>query len=68
LRGQVFFVDFGGARDPAVSEQLARALHCGGGASVRSLRCDLHEEEASCWLHGHGWCFSHLSPVVGQTK
>ncbi|MGB0063629.1 MAG: methyltransferase domain-containing protein [Terracidiphilus sp.] len=58
LRGQVFFVDFAGARNPAVSERLARALHRDGGASARSLRCDLHEEDSSCWLHGNGWCFS----------
>ncbi len=61
LRGQVFFVDFGGARDPAVSEELARALHRDGGASVRSLRCDVHARDESCWLHGYGWCFSRHS-------
>lgn len=58
LRGQVFFVDFGGARDPSVSDQLARALHCDRGTSARSLRCDAHEEDEACWLHGDGWCFS----------
>lgn len=66
LRGQVFFVDFGGARDPAVSDKLARALHRDGGASVCSLRCDLHEEDGSCWLHGYGWCFSRRDPIPGQ--
>jgi protein-L-isoaspartate(D-aspartate) O-methyltransferase len=60
LRGQVFFVDFDGARDPALSEELAQALHRDGGASVRSLRCDAHPRNESCWLHGEGWCFSHL--------
>ncbi len=66
LRGSVFFVDFGGARDPAVSDELARALHRDGGASVRSLRCDVHEQDTSCWLHGNGWCFSRLSPIPHQ--
>jgi protein-L-isoaspartate(D-aspartate) O-methyltransferase len=61
LRGQVFFVDFGGARDPAVSDELARALHRDGGVSVRSLRCDAHEKDSTCWLHGNGWCFSRHS-------
>lgn len=58
LEGSVFFVDFAGARDPAVSNELARALRRDEGASVRSLRCDVHIKEESCWLHGHGWCFS----------
>jgi protein-L-isoaspartate(D-aspartate) O-methyltransferase len=58
LNGSVFFVDFGGARDPAVSARLAEALTHDQGASVRSLRCDWHQEDESCWLHGEGWCFS----------
>ena len=58
LEGSVFFVDFAGARDPAVSNELARALRRDEGASVRSLRRDIHAQEESCWLHGHGWCFS----------
>ena len=58
LRGSVFFVDFAGARDPAVSNELAVALKRDKGAVVRSLRCDAHEKGESCWLHGDGWCFS----------
>jgi protein-L-isoaspartate(D-aspartate) O-methyltransferase len=58
LCGSVFFVDFEGARDPAVSGDLARALKRDEGASVRSLRCDPHEKDETCWLHGDGWCFS----------
>lgn len=62
LRGQVSFVEFGGARDAAVSEELARALHRDAGAGVRSLRCEPHPQDESCWLHGNGWCFSRLAP------
>ena len=58
LNGSVFFVDFAGARDPAVSNELALALKRDRGAAVRSLRCDAHEKDESCWLHGDGWCFS----------
>jgi protein-L-isoaspartate(D-aspartate) O-methyltransferase len=58
LCGSVFFVDFAGARDPAVSSELARALRRDDGVSVRSLRCDAHQQDESCWLHGNGWCFS----------
>ena len=61
LEGSVFFVDFSGARDPAVSSELARALERDEGAGVRSLRCDVHVKEESCWLHGNGWCFSRLA-------
>jgi len=58
LTGSVFFVDFEGARDPAVIDDLAQALNRDNGSSVRSLRCDAHEKDESCWLHGSGWCFS----------
>jgi protein-L-isoaspartate(D-aspartate) O-methyltransferase len=58
LSGSVFFVDFEGARDSAVSNELAKMLKRDNGSSVRSLRCDAHEQDESCWLHGSGWCFS----------
>ena len=65
LEGSVFFVDFGGARDPACSSELAGALRRDGGAAVRSLRCDVHVKDESCWLHGNGWCFSRqAAPMV----
>jgi protein-L-isoaspartate(D-aspartate) O-methyltransferase len=67
LEGSVFFVDFSGARDPAVSSELARVLSRDGGASVRSLRCDVHVKEDSCWLHGNGWCFSRLAANLQLT-
>ncbi len=62
LNGSVFFVDFAGARDPSVSNELALALKRDKGAAVRSLRRDPHEKDASCWLHGDGWCFSRRGP------
>jgi len=58
LVSTAFFVDFEGARDEAVSGELKKALRRDAGASVRSLRCDAHEADAICWLHGEGWCFS----------
>ncbi len=64
LRGSVFFVDFAGARDLAIANDLAQALRRDNGASVRSLRCDVHEREESCWLHGNGWCFSRFMPLA----
>jgi protein-L-isoaspartate(D-aspartate) O-methyltransferase len=64
LCGSVFFVDFEGARDPAVSDHLARALRRDHGAGVRSLRCDAHEKDESCWLHGNGWCFSRRAAIA----
>ena len=62
LCGSVFFVDFAGARNPAVNTELAIALKRDKGASVRSLRCDAHLKDESCWLHGDGWCFSRREP------
>ncbi len=66
LCGSVFFVDFAGARDPAVSSELARALRRDDGVSVRSLRCDVHEKDDFCWLHGNGWCFSRRPAVAAE--
>jgi protein-L-isoaspartate(D-aspartate) O-methyltransferase len=58
LISTAFFVDFVGARNTAVSGDLAKALKRDEGAAVRSLRCDVHEKDQTCWLHGEGWCFS----------
>ena len=63
LCGSVFFVDFAGARDPSVGDELNRTLKRDHGFSVRSLRCDAHEKDDSCWLHGNGWCFSRHAPI-----
>jgi protein-L-isoaspartate(D-aspartate) O-methyltransferase len=63
LCGSVFFVDFEGARDLAVGDELNRALKRDHGFSVRSLRCDAHEKDESCWLHGCGWCLSRRAPI-----
>lgn len=62
LCGSVFFVDFEGARDTAIGNELAHALKRDHGSSVRSLRCDAHERDDSCWLHGNGRCFSRRMP------
>jgi protein-L-isoaspartate(D-aspartate) O-methyltransferase len=61
----VQFIPFSGARDPKVSAELAQALDRDAGATVKSLRCDPHEKEDTCWLHGNGWCFSRLDVAVG---
>jgi protein-L-isoaspartate(D-aspartate) O-methyltransferase len=68
LCGSVFFVDFTGARDHAVSSELARALRRDDGASVRSLRCDAHEKDLTCWLHGNGWCFSQRPAIAAEAE
>ena len=54
----VWFYEFAGARDAAVSDRLAKALAEDRGAGVKSVRTDRHAEDASCWLHGEGWCLS----------
>ncbi|BCP52809.1 O-methyltransferase [Kaistia sp. 32K] len=56
------FIAFVGARDEAIGRRLASALSRDGGDPVRSLRRDEHAEEASCWLHGRGWCLSRREP------
>ena len=54
----VWFYEFAGARDAEVSDRLAQAFAQDRGAGVKSLRTDQHGEEATCWLHGDGWCLS----------
>jgi protein-L-isoaspartate(D-aspartate) O-methyltransferase len=63
VTGLVFFVDFEGARNSVINDELARALKCDHGSSVRSLRLDAHETDASCWLHGSSWCFSRRAAI-----
>jgi protein-L-isoaspartate(D-aspartate) O-methyltransferase len=58
-----YFIAFSGACDPTIGAPLANALSHDRGASVRSLRCDLHDKDESCWLHGNGWCLSTRAPV-----
>jgi protein-L-isoaspartate(D-aspartate) O-methyltransferase len=58
LVSTAFFVDFEGARDERVNAELKKALWRDQGAGVRSLRCDVHDRDKTCWLHGEGWCFS----------
>lgn len=47
-----------GARDPRAEKALDRALRKGGPKEVTTLRRDRHRRDASCWLHGRGWCLS----------
>jgi protein-L-isoaspartate(D-aspartate) O-methyltransferase len=64
LCGSVFFIGFEGARDVALDGELSMALKRDHGSSVRSLRCDAHETDASCWLHGSGWCLSRRAAAT----
>jgi protein-L-isoaspartate(D-aspartate) O-methyltransferase len=60
----VHFIPFSGARDEEVGRQLASALHRDEGAAVKSMRCDVHEKDETCWLHRVGWCLSANIPLV----
>jgi protein-L-isoaspartate(D-aspartate) O-methyltransferase len=68
LCGSVFFVDFEGAREQGVSDDLAKALKRDRGFSVRSFRLDAHLQTDTCWLHGNGWCFSRCVPIPERTS
>ncbi len=68
LTGSVFFVDFEGARNSVINDELAHALKRDNGSSVRSLRLDAHEKDESCWLHGSGWCFSRRSAILASPE
>ena len=62
----VYFIGFSGARDAEVSAQLGAALKRDRGSGVKSLRCDGHDKDESCWLHGDCWCFSTRDPVPAE--
>lgn len=59
----VQFIPLSGAHDPQVSGRLSGALDRDKGIAVRSVRCDAHSKEDTCWLHGESWCFSTRDPV-----
>ena len=56
--GYVGIYHFAGVRDEATAKRLDAAFGRRDFATVQSLRRDAHAEEASCWLHGEGWCLS----------
>jgi protein-L-isoaspartate(D-aspartate) O-methyltransferase len=47
-----------GARSRKAERAFAKALADGGQRFIRSLRCDSHERDASCWFHSEPYCFS----------
>lgn len=59
FRGPVGVYHCAGARSDAGEERLRRLFSSGPPASgVRRLRRDTHSEDASCALHGDGFCLS----------
>jgi protein-L-isoaspartate(D-aspartate) O-methyltransferase len=58
LAGPVGVFHCVGARDPSSERSLRDAFSSTGMADVRSLRRDLHEREADCWLHTPGFCLT----------
>ncbi|TRL32752.1 methyltransferase domain-containing protein [Methylosinus sporium] len=60
------FYEFSGARDPEISARLTAAIARDRGAGVKSLRCDAHAEDETCWLHGEGWCLSRTPLPEGS--
>jgi protein-L-isoaspartate(D-aspartate) O-methyltransferase len=48
-----------GLRDTAQAAAIGQALADPAGRSeLKSLRRDDHDRDATCWLHGTGWCLS----------
>jgi protein-L-isoaspartate(D-aspartate) O-methyltransferase len=60
------FIEFIGARDPDASRLLEAAFARGDMSTVRSLRRDAHIEDATCWLHGGGYCLSRTPPPANS--
>ena len=55
-------IEFAGGREEENERRLALAFAEDQGTSVRSLRRVEHAEDATCWLHGDGWCLSKRDP------
>ena len=49
-----------GARDPAATEALGRALQTGGQARVKALHRTDAADAAHCWLCGPGWSLTYV--------
>jgi protein-L-isoaspartate(D-aspartate) O-methyltransferase len=63
LSPTAFFPCFGGL-DPGADRNLADAFgRLDEVDSVRSLRRDVHPRDATCWLHGDGYCLSLRPPT-----
>jgi protein-L-isoaspartate(D-aspartate) O-methyltransferase len=67
LQGGVGFIEFQGASDPETGSRLLEALRRNRADEVRSLRCEVHERDESCWLHGNGWCFSRREAIAAES-
>jgi len=50
-----------GARTDEGDDLLAQAYRRGAHESVRSLRCDQHDEGPECWLHAPRFCLSSVA-------
>ena len=61
------FYEFAGARDADVGDRLQKAFARDRGVGVKSVRCDAHAEDETCWLHGEGWCLSRRDPAPSET-
>lgn len=53
-----------GCRDEELNLRLREALTRGDWFGVQSLRRDPHEPDATCWLHGDGFCVSKAPPAA----
>jgi protein-L-isoaspartate(D-aspartate) O-methyltransferase len=60
LAGNVGIYAFAGARQVGNAKRIDTAVRRGDMGTVKSLRRDAHDEEATCWLHADGWCLSRL--------
>jgi protein-L-isoaspartate(D-aspartate) O-methyltransferase len=49
-----------GLRDETINARVGKAMMTGPAqwTAVKRLRRDPHEADATCWLHGEGWCWS----------
>jgi protein-L-isoaspartate(D-aspartate) O-methyltransferase len=62
------FIEFSGARDPAISRHLVAALSRDRGISVKSLRRAPDEPDETCWLAGEGWWLSTAAAEGGDQQ
>ncbi|WP_264583158.1 protein-L-isoaspartate O-methyltransferase family protein [Rhodoblastus acidophilus] len=58
ILGAVKFIGFTGLRDSDANARLLAAFRNAPAREIKTLRCDAHAQEPSCWLHSDSFCLS----------
>lgn len=63
ILGPVKFIAFSGLRDSLANARLLAAFERAPAHEIKTLRCDAHAEDSSCWLHAESFCLSRRKTI-----